>query len=387
MSGILSFLFESINEPKPDMGPAPITGFLLQNFFLFCVALGVIFMVLRSYRTKRIVVLMPILVVSMAMLLSIIYYLELLTRDLGFTFLPTMFSALGFIIRPLVLFFFIRMTITDKRITLGALIIIAVNAIVYLFALFTFAPALSHLILYYEDGVFHNGPLFYTCHLLGGFMLVFFIIYSLGSLKGRHRYDALACLISTLFIVGAVVLETFSVGEYLLNTNIAISCLFYVVHLYQQASVRDGLTGLFDRKAYYSDLQKIENKVTGIISIDMNSLKLINDTEGHEAGDNALKTIAQIIFNSLDSKHMDAYRMGGDEFVIISTSGRLNAIDNTISKIKEEMAKTPYTIAIGYARKENIAFNVDEMSKVAEEMMYHNKGEYYRASGIERRKI
>lgn len=384
MENILNTLFDSVIGAQTSQSDP--RSFFLQNFFLFCVALGVIFMVLRSYRTKRIVVLMPILVVSMAILLSLIYYLEMVTRDAGLTFCPTMFSALGFIIRPLVLFFFMRMTITDRRITIGALIIIGVNATVYLLSLLTFAPAVSHLVLFYENGKFDHGPLFYTCHLLGGFMLLFFIVYSLASLKGRHRYDALACLISTAFIVGAVTLETFGY-EYLLNTNIAISCLFYVIHLYQQASVRDGLTGLFDRKAYYSDLQKIENKVTGIISIDMNSLKYINDHDGHEAGDEALRIIAHIISTSLDSKHMDAYRMGGDEFIIISTSGRLDAIDHTVAKIKEEMAKTPYSVAIGSARKENISFTVDEMSRVAEESMYKSKSEFYKTSGIERRKI
>ena len=98
--------------------------FLLKNFFLFCVALGVIFMVIRSYRTKRIVVLMPIFVVSFAVLLSFIYFFELMCADNQIPFWPIFFSALGFILRPLVLYFFMRMTISDKRIMIASLIII-----------------------------------------------------------------------------------------------------------------------------------------------------------------------------------------------------------------------------------------------------------------------
>lgn len=375
----------------------PFYEFLMKNFFLFCVALGVIFMVLRSYRTKRIVVLMPILVVSLSILLSLIYWLEMICADNQLPFWPIFFSDLGFILRPLVLFFFMRMTITNRKIMVISLIIIGVNALVYTIGIFSqFNDSFAKLFSWYDyslnrDSQFKSGPLFYTCHVLGGCLLGFFIFYSLAGLKGRHRYDALACLIATAFIVLAVTLETLKPApaycEYLLNTNIAIACLFYVVHLYQQASVRDGLTGLFDRKAYYSDLQSIETKVTGIISIDMNMLKYINDNEGHEAGDKALKVISHIISTSLDSKHMDAYRMGGDEFIVISTSSRLNAIDNTITRIQQEMAKTPYHIALGWAKKENTTFTIDEMSKAAEEMMYENKAEYYRTSGRERRKI
>ena len=339
---------------------------------------------------------MPILVVSMATLLSLIYYLELICADNQLPFWPILFSALGFIIRPLVLFFFMRMTINDKRIMRISLIIIAVNALVYVVGICSQASeAMSKAFFWYDyslprDQQFQSGPLFYTCHLLGGAMLAFFVLYSLAGLKGRHRYDALACLVSTVFIVGAVVLETLKpmpqFCEYLLNTNIAISCLFYVVHLYQQASVRDGLTGLFDRKAYYSDLQRIESKVTAIISIDMNSLKYINDNKGHEEGDRALKQVASILSNSLDTKYMDAYRMGGDEFVILSTSPKLDAIDSIVKKINEEIAHIPYTIAMGWAKKDNPSITVDDMSKLAEELMYLNKAEYYKNSGIERRK-
>lgn len=371
--------------------------FLLKNFFLFCVALGVIFMVIRSYRTKRIVVLMPILVVSFAVLLSFIYFFELICADNQIPFWPIFFSALGFIIRPLVLFFFMRMTINDKRIMVASLIIILVNALVYVIGICSQASdPMSKLFFWYDytlprEQQFQSGPLFYTCHLLGGFMLAFFVIYSLAGLKGRHRYDALACLVATAFIVLAVVLETLKPApgycDYLLNTNIAIACLFYVVHLYQQASVRDGLTGLFDRKAYYSDLQRIENKVTGLISIDMNSLKYLNDNQGHEEGDRALKTIARILSDSLDSRYMDAYRMGGDEFVIISTSTKPECFDNAVNKIKEEMKHVPYTIAIGWAKKENATISIDDLSKIAEERMYLDKAQYYKNSGLERRKI
>lgn len=361
--------------------------FLIQNFFLFCLALAVIFMVLRSYRSKRIIVLLPILVVSLAVLLSVIYFIEQLCRyDNNLVFIATLCCSLGFILRPLVLYLFMKMTITKRYILVTAWVLMGINAIVYILALFLFAPGLTHVIFYYENGEAILGPLFYTCHVLIGIMTIYFVGYSVYSLKGRHKYDALACLICGLFVGIAVILESLKVAEYLLNTTIAISCLFYVVHLYQQASIRDALTGLFDRRAYYYDVSKLENKVTGIISIDMNSLKWINDNKGHLEGDIAIQTIGKIIYDAIDYNHMDAYRMGGDEFCILITSSNDNAINRTIAKIKEELSKTSYSAAIGFATRESPTQSVDEMSKIAEKMMYDDKSSYYKTCGIDRRR-
>ena len=365
----------------------PFVEFLIKNFFLLCLTLAVIFMSLRSYRTKRIMVTIPILVVSLCLLLSLLYFFEQLAAPIdNLVFLATLCCALGFILRPLVLYFFMRMTISKKIVIITAWVLMGINAIVYLLSLFIFARDLTKVIFYYENGVVTRGPLFYFEHGLISVMALYFVIYSILSLKGRHRYDALACLVCGFFVLVAVVLETFNIADYLLNTTIAISVLFYVVHLYEQASVRDALTNLFDRKAYYHDLSKIENKVNGIIIIDMNSLKWLNDNKGHEEGDKAIKTIAEVIYSSLDSKHMDAYRMGGDEFLVMSTSTRYSAIDNTINNIREKMAKTPYQIAIGYAKRESPEQRVQELENIAEKMMYEDKAHYYQTSGIERRK-
>ena len=370
--------------------------FLKANYFLLCLALGTTFMVLRSYRTKRINVFIPIVIVGLALLLSIVYFVEMQTKDLilkdeNFAIIPTMCCAIGFMIRPVIIFLFMRMSIQSKLIHRIALGLIVVNALIYSMSSFIFAKDFVKAFFYYTindigEPAIVTGPLFYSCHAISLLMIGYFIFTSLKSMNARHRHEATALLICVAFILGASVIETIEQSSDLMNTTIAIACLFYVIHLYQQSSVCDALTGLYDRKAYYSDLDRIENKVSGFILIDVNSLKWLNDNHGHEEGDRAIKTVADTLRESLDSRHMDGYRMGGDEFVVISTSGRLDAIDNTIRKIKEKMATTPYSIAIGFARKENESLTVDDMYRMAEDMMYKDKAEYYRISGKERRK-
>ena len=361
--------------------------FILKNFFLLCLTLGVIFMVLKGYRTNKNIVLFPILVVSGALILSILYFLEVYTAQFtNLVFFTTLCFSLAFIIRPIILYFFMKLTIDNKIILLIAKILIGINAVIYIFPLFISVPALSNLVLHYEEGVAVRGPGFFTCHIIMGVMMTYFVIHSVLALKGRHRSDIFACLICVLFIGIAVVIETLLVADYVLNTTIAISCLFYVVYLYQQSSARDALTQLYDRKAYYNDLSKIENRVTGIAAIDMNSLKQINDNQGHRAGDLALKTIAKAINGSIDHNSMDAYRMGGDEFVVLSTSSKENALAEVIDTIKEKLKSTPYTVAVGYATRKGEEISTHNLLIYADEMMYKDKEEYYLKNNIERRK-
>ncbi len=55
----------------------------------------------------------------------------------------------------------------------------------------------------------------------------------------------------------------------------------------------DSMTGMMNRQTFYHDTAEIPKKLTGICSADMNELKWINDTQGHEAGDKAIKTVAE----------------------------------------------------------------------------------------------
>ena len=365
--------------------------YFLKNFFLICLSFGVIFMVLRGYRVKRVVVLMPILIVSSAVLLSIAYAVEVACLPHPeLVFLATFCFFLGFAIRPLVLYFFLRIQITNRIILRIAVGLIIANAVIYAMTLFINVPQISHLVYWYQDEggslVHHRGPLYFASYFIVGIMMAYLVFISLASLKGPRRKDALASLICVAFIGLAVLLETLLVADSLLNTTIVIACLFYIVHLYQQASNKDGLTNLFDRKTFYADRDRFGARVHGVILVDMNSLKLINDTQGHAAGDSAIIAIAQTMQHCAKHHNVFIYRMGGDEFLAVSLSEKEHLLEDMSGAIKEEMKKTPYSVSIGFAYKENSAEPLSIAMKKAEEMMYDDKAEYYRITGIERRR-
>ena len=82
----------------------------------------------------------------------------------------------------------------------------------------------------------------------------------------------------------------------------------------------DSLTGVKNKHAYMEDKKLIEDRIASgqqkdfaIIVFDLNGLKIINDTKGHDAGDTYIKDSCQIICDNF--KHSPVYRIGGDEFV------------------------------------------------------------------------
>lgn len=87
----------------------------------------------------------------------------------------------------------------------------------------------------------------------------------------------------------------------------------------REASFRDGLTGLYNRAFLDEELQRLEagrRRPIAILVADLDGLKTVNDSEGHEAGDNLIRRTADALHGALRVEDIVA-RSGGDEFVAI----------------------------------------------------------------------
>ena len=102
---------------------------------------------------------------------------------------------------------------------------------------------------------------------------------------------------------------------------------------------KDALTGLWNR-AY------TEEKVNAMLSegmkgalfmMDMDNFKAINDTYGHQAGDELIKKACTMICKLF--KHSPVFRIGGDEFLIIVQNEEMEKCEEYIQKVKEDMQK------------------------------------------------
>ncbi len=150
----------------------------------------------------------------------------------------------------------------------------------------------------------------------------------------------------------------------------------------KEIAFKDSLTGVKSKNAYNHMEEKINleikekiNKPFGVVVCDINGLKIINDTQGHAAGDEYIKAGARLICDTF--KHSPVYRVGGDEFVVILADAdydnRLDLakdISNTnVCNIKNKCV----SIAIGMSEYIDEDNSVHDVFKRADRLMYENK--------------
>ncbi len=139
----------------------------------------------------------------------------------------------------------------------------------------------------------------------------------------------------------------------------------------------DQLTGLYNR--YYYEVSKEELKDISQISVimtDVNGLKLVNDTYGHETGDQLLKEYARLLKKSFKQSDL-FFRWGGDEFIVILKDTKeaksWDLCNRLIKYCGETFVKDiPLSISVGISSKLQ-GREIDKAVQEAEDMMYKNK--------------
>ncbi|MDE6016418.1 MAG: GGDEF domain-containing protein [Acetatifactor sp.] len=156
-----------------------------------------------------------------------------------------------------------------------------------------------------------------------------------------------------------------------------------------QLAYRDGLTGIGNRTAFQErlvELEKEKKQLPGIaiIMFDVNDLKLINDNQGHQKGDQLLVCSAEIIKTAVESVEGICYRIGGDEFAcIISGEDVAGRCEKAIVCFKKGMDDynsvegQPFRISIasGYALYDKLQEKemLMDVYQQADVRMYENK--------------
>jgi diguanylate cyclase (GGDEF)-like protein len=152
----------------------------------------------------------------------------------------------------------------------------------------------------------------------------------------------------------------------------------------QTQAITDALTGLNNRRYFQERLEREtkladrNNHSVSLILLDVDRLKLINDTHGHRSGDAALKHVAKTMVATVREVDVCA-RYGGEEFVIIlpQCSGE-DAID-VAERLREAIASNPVprigqvTASVGVASYPGAARNKDELIEQADRAMYFAK--------------
>lgn len=166
--------------------------------------------------------------------------------------------------------------------------------------------------------------------------------------------------------------------KYLLETVGA----FIAMHVVNQrlmkrlefASGNDSLTGVKNRNAmdiYFN--QHAGESQLGVLFIDVNGLKYLNDTQGHAEGDRLLQNLAEFLCNYFPRDNI--YRSGGDEFVIVTPGTTEEKMRGKTREIKDAMQKESFSFAIGYAVSDHRG--IQQAAIRADQRMYQDKREYY----------
>lgn len=222
-----------------------------------------------------------------------------------------------------------------------------------------------------------------------------------------------AAFVGINLVVDAVMLYTaFSVsgGEGLI-INLTIFCIFQFVLglsflrmkwqlterivIEEDNAQKDIMTGFFNRRAYEEDTEALRKSTDwtklNLLSIDLNGLKQVNDSAGHEAGDRLIAGAAECMEKSFRSAGR-LYRVGGDEFValVFAEPDELEGmLEEYEACMKVWSAKNGLELSTSYgcvSTREMPNASLPELTEEADKRMYAAKERYYQRTGKERRK-
>ena len=175
----------------------------------------------------------------------------------------------------------------------------------------------------------------------------------------------------------ATIKETLEVTTFILASEIAN---YLLLDRLKVLSSRDMLTGVLNRNEINNVVEQIsigelgQGQPIGIVFADLNGLKEVNDTAGHNAGDALLKDAAQTLLEVFNPNQI--FRAGGDEFTIIVIGATEDGLSHSVDAVKDSGQRNNVSFAIGTCIVADSS-EVREALKIADERMYEDKRAYY----------
>ncbi|MEM7271541.1 MAG: EAL domain-containing protein [Actinomycetota bacterium] len=222
-------------------------------------------------------------------------------------------------------------------------------------------------------------PLAVITLLLSGF--VWRSLRTLESSTGQGHLGSSVALVSGLLLSGAVLVLSRSIRDHVVTRH-------YVDRIRRETHI-DELTGLINRKGLTADIERRlaelrPNDLLGVLFCDLDRLKVINDSLGHQAGDEVLRVVANrlaTLVRSTDS----VGRFGGDEFVIVSSSlPTVRDLEILAGRINDSLDQ-PTVLADGSTQVVSgsigIASVIGPVGATAEELLRDADAAMYQAKG------
>ncbi len=147
-------------------------------------------------------------------------------------------------------------------------------------------------------------------------------------------------------------------------------------------SIMDSLTNVYNRNYFENQLEILkETSLEGIsfLLVDIDGLKLVNDTQGHAMGDHYLKTVSSILKEQFSTAEFIA-RIGGDEFIVVLKDSLESdvlqsklGLKSKFDVLNEDGRLIPFSISIGFSTYDTMTSTVEDLIRVADDFMYREK--------------
>lgn len=268
-------------------------------------------------------------------------------------------------------------------------IIVAVQLIWILINVLSKNKAVAGYVLRPDNVIIMQAPAIILYVLAIGFLLANYV------LKGHHMYLAfilvlISTYISLYFAHRPVIIAIFLSAAFIMM----VTALFEVSY---SLAYYDSLTGILSRRALEQELLKLGSHYS-IAMVDIDHFKRVNDTYGHDVGDDVLKMVASLVDKA--SGRSKAFRYGGEEFVIILQGQGCAEAMPVLERIRKVVEHRPFvlrsenrpqkkpekktgdskgkgriniTISIGVAQRTESVKNAEDVIKKADEALYKSK--------------
>ena len=236
-----------------------------------------------------------------------------------------------------------------------------------------------------ENNIYHRLPISYVYYIVDAFDLAYsvYIFKNYENKYGKIRFFPIYLMLGPI-VVGCT-LQSLYYGVSLIWVSLAVGLAALYMAEQNEFSYIDPLTGLFNRAYLDYQMDDIRSpgagKVGGIM-IDVDYFKVINDTYGHSAGDEALVDVARIILFSKPDTAL-AIRFAGDEFILIMRNTSERAVERTVDNIRKELEsfneheqrQYKLSLSIGHTMYDRAKDTSDSFFKKMDDDMYQEKQE------------
>jgi len=231
----------------------------------------------------------------------------------------------------------------------------------------------------------------------------------LKALHAGHTLTAFIILTDVASKDAAFAALTLGASDYLIKKRFTdfelAKCIAYTLYLksreagLQKEALNDSLTGLGNKGLFDAQLKQAalraqrDKEKLGLLVIDIDSFKAINDKHGHKVGDQLLQQVAERIVNETRASDVVA-RIGGDEFAAILIKPKSPELIYSIGKkLEKALSEMPYNVSgtilkvgasVGTAVLPDDTTNLDQLFTLADKGMYRNKNAKKAALGASR---